>query len=152
MAEPQTPSAAGVHRPRQPAQAPATEELLRLLSRSADGVFAVDGKQRIVFWSEAAADLLNCPARQALGRYCYEVVLGRDYEGHPFCRRDCPTIRAARRGRGVPNYDISCQRNGEEVWLNISIVPVGRKAPGGPLAIHLIRDVSARRRSERLAH
>ena len=151
MAEPQTPLAGGVRRLWQWTEAPATEELLRLLCRSADGVFAVDGKQRIVFWSEAAADLLRCPASQALGKYCYELVLGRDYRGHPFCRRNCPTIRAARRGCGVPNYDIACQREGEEVWLNISIVPVARWLPGGPLAIHLIRDVSARRRSERLA-
>jgi len=151
MAGPQALSAAGVHRPRQRAEAPATQELLRLLSSSADGVFAVDGKQRIVFWSEAAADLLNCPAGQALGRYCHEVVLGRDYEGHPFCRRNCPTMRAARRGCGVPNYDIACRRNGNDVWLNVSIVPVPRRRAGEPMAIHLVRDVSKRRHAERLA-
>jgi PAS domain S-box-containing protein len=151
MTGPQALSATGVHRPRQRAEAPATEEFLRLLSSSADGVFAVDGKQRIVSWSEAAADLLNCPAGQALGRYCYEVVLGRDYEGHPFCRRNCPTMRAARRGCGVPNYDIACRRNGDNVWLNVSIVPVPHARPGAAVAIHLIRDVSKRRRSERLA-
>ena len=151
MAEPQAQSAAGVHRLRQQAEAPATEGLLQLLSRSADGVFAVDGKQRIVFWSEAAADLLNCPGGQALGRYCYEVVLGRDYEGHPFCRRNCPTMRAARRGCGVPNYDIACRRNGDDVWLNVSIVPVPHARPGAAVAIHLVRDISKRRHSERLA-
>lgn len=129
----------------------AIADSLQLLARSSDGVFAVDGKQRIVFWSEAAGDLLHCPASQALGKYCYEVVLGRDYADHPFCRRDCPTIRAARRGQGVSNFDIACWRDGEEVWLNVSIVPVPRSVAGGPGAIHLIRDVSKRRRSERLA-
>lgn len=127
------------------------DDLLRLLARSADGVFAVDGKQRIMFWSKAAEELLGRPAKQVLGKHCYEVVLGRDYEGHPFCRRNCPTIRAARRGQSVPNYDVACQRGGEDVWLNISIVPVSSQATGGPLAIHLIRDVSARRRFECLA-
>ncbi len=129
----------------------AIADTLRLLSRSADGVFAVDGKQRIVSWSEAAADLLDCPAGQALGRYCYEVVLGRDYEGHPFCRRNCPTMRAARRGCSVPNYDIACRRNGDDIWLNASIVPVPGARPGEAVAIHLVRDVSKRRHAERLA-
>jgi len=128
-----------------------TADILQLLACSSDGVYAVDGKQRIIFWSEAAEDLLRCPASRALGKYCYEIVLGRDYAGHPFCRRDCPTIRAARRGQGVGNFDISCWRDGEDVWLNVSIVPVPRSVAGGPGAIHLIRDVSKRRRSEQLA-
>jgi len=126
------------------------EQLLRLLARSADGVFAVNTDQRIVFWSAAAEELVGRPAREVLGKYCYEVILGNDYGGHPFCRRNCPTIRAARRGRGVPNYDIACRRNGEEVWLNVSLVPL-TDMRGDATAIHMIRDVSQRRRSERLA-
>ena len=129
---------------------PSAEEFLRLLARSADGVFAVDGSQRIVFWSAGAEELVGRPASEVLGKYCYQVILGNDYEGHPFCRRDCPTIRAAQRGRSVPNYDIACCKNGEEVWLNISIVPVAGMR-GEAQAIHMIRDVSQRRRSERLA-
>ena len=124
---------------------------MRLLARSDDGVFAVDADQRIVFWSAAAEELLGRPTREVLGRYCYDVILGTDYEGHPFCRRECPAIKAARRGRGVPNYDIACRKNGAEIWLNVSIVPVPRSVAGDATAIHMIRDVSQRRRSERLA-
>lgn len=140
------------HRSRCPRpEAPSVQELLRLLSRSADGVFAVDGAQRVIFWSSAAEELLDRPAAKALGRPCYEVVLGRDYQGHPFCRRHCPVIKAVRRGRSVSNYDVVCPRNGEEMWLNVSIVPVPPTPTHGPVAIHLVRDVSTRRRSERLA-
>jgi len=127
------------------------EGILKLLARSADGVFAVDADQRIVSWSAAAEELVGRSAGDVIGRYCYEVVLGNDYEGHPFCRPDCPGIKAARRGRSVPNYDIACQKNGGEVWLNVSIVPVPCRVTGEALAIHMIRDVSQRRRSERLA-
>lgn len=146
----QSPAKASRRTPRGRKRAAPAEELLRLLARSADGVFAVDASQRIVFWSAAAEELLGLPAREVLGKYCYQLILGNDYEGHPFCRRDCPAIRAARRGRGVPNYDIACRRDDEEIWLNVSIVPVtgGR---GEAKAIHLIRDVSQRRLSERLA-
>ncbi len=127
------------------------EGFLRLLARSADGLFAVDADQRVVFWSAAAQELLGLPASEVVGKPCYEVVLGRDYEGHPFCRQDCPTIKAVRRGRRVPNFDIACDRNGGEVWLNVTIVPVPRSMTGEAMAVHMVRDVSQRRRSERLA-
>ena len=125
--------------------------LLNLLSRSADGVFAVDGDQRIVYWSPAAAQLLGVSAREAIGKYCQDVIQGDDYEGHAFCRPNCPTVRAARQGHAVTNYDISPSDGAEERWLNISIVPVPESASGQPLAIHLVRDVSKRRRAEQLA-
>lgn len=127
------------------------DDLLNILARSEDGVFAVDKRQRIIFWSAAAERLLHQTAAKVMGKYCYEVVLGRDYEGHPFCRRNCPAIRAARRGWGVPNFDIACRPNGEEIWLNVSIVPTPHSRASGPVATHLFRDVSKRRQSERLA-
>ena len=126
-------------------------DLLRMLARSPDGVFAVDADQRIVFWSESAEELLRHPAADVLGKRCYRVILGRDYENHPFCRRNCPTIRAVRRGSGVANFDIACPRGDDQVWLNVSIVPVRGNSRKEPMAIHMFRDVSGRRRSERLA-
>ncbi len=128
-----------------------TQDLLRLTARSDDGVYAVNADQRIIFWSANAESLIGLKDREVLGRNCYDVVLGSDYEGHPFCRSDCPTIKAARRGRGVPNFDIELSRNGKEKWLNVSIVPVPRSLTGEAMAIHMVRDVSQRRRSERLA-
>lgn len=145
------PSAQNNRPPRQRKTAAPAQRVLRLLARSADGVFAVDADQRVVFWSAATEELVGRPASEVAGKLCYEVIPGRDYEGHPFCRRDCPAIKAARRGRGVPNFDIAFRTNGEEVWLNVSIVPVSRRMIGDAMAIHMIRDVSRRRRSERLA-
>ncbi len=147
----QQPWARGGGKPRRQVRHTQSDAVLALLARSADGVFAVDAEQRIVFWSAVTEELLGCPATEVLGRYCYEVILGNDYEGHAFCRRECPAIEAARQGRGVPNYDIACRRNGDEVWLNVSIVPVPDSVAGEAVAIHMVRDVSQRRRSERLA-
>ncbi len=126
-------------------------ELLRTLARSSDGVYAVDADQRIVFWSESAAELLQRPAADVLGQRCYQVILGRDYDDHPFCRRNCPTICAVRRGSSVENFDITYPQRDVEIWLNVSIVPVSGNSQTGPMAIHMVRDVSGRRRSERLA-
>ena len=129
----------------------ATGDLLRMLARSSDGVFATDADQRIVFWSESAGELLHHPAAYALGKRCYQVILGRDYEDHPFCRSNCPTIRAVRRGSSVANFDIACPHGDNQVWLNVSIVPVRVNGRKGPMAIHMVRDVSGRRQAERLA-
>lgn len=127
------------------------EKMLSLLARSADGVFAVDADQQVISWSSAAEELTGQRARDVIGKPCYEVVAGADYQGQIFCRRNCPTIRSARRGQSVPNFDLACNRNGEETWLNVTIIPVPSSEMGEAMAIHLIRDVSQRRRAERLA-
>ncbi len=126
-------------------------DLLRMLASSSDGVFAVDADQRIVSWSDSAEELLQHPAADVLGKPCYRVTLGRDYDNHPFCRINCPTIRAVRRGISVTNFDIACPHGDDQIWLNVSIVPVRGNRRKAPMAIHMVRDVSARRRSERLA-
>ncbi len=127
-------------------------EVLRLLSESADGVYAVDKKQKVVFWSRAAEKITGYSAEEVLGHPCYEVMNGRDYEENTFCRRNCPTMIAVRRGSSVPNYDIGSRtKDGRDIWLNMSIVPIRRRRREGPLAVHLFRDVTSRRRAERLA-
>lgn len=121
-------------------------KLLSLVSRSADGVFAVDGEQRIVFWSERAEAALRKPAAGMLGERCYRAILGGDYED-PFCRRNCPTIQALHRGEGIENFSISCPRGDAWVSLNVSVIPVLENGAGGPMAIHMFRDVSRRPQS-----
>ncbi len=131
----------------------ALDALLEVVGASNDGVYAVNAQQEITYWSPSAEKILGYKASEALGKYCYEFMLGEDYDRQPFCRRDCPTIVAARRGRGVPAYDIcSRTRSGRDVWVSMSIIPAGNKIDGGPVAIHLFRDVTDRRLSESLAN
>ncbi len=131
----------------------ALDALLKVVGASSDGVYAVDARQQITYWSPSAEKILGYKPSEALGKYCYEFMLGEDYDRQPFCRRDCPTIVAARRGRGVPAYDIcSRTKSGRHLWVSMSIIPAGNKINGGPVAIHLFRDVTDRRLSESLAN
>ncbi len=124
--------------------------VLQLLGASCDGVYAVDSNQHITYWSPSAERIMGFKESEALGRLCYEFMVGEDYDGQPFCRHDCPTIVAARRGRGVPAYDIGSKtKSGAGIWVSMSIVPGG--AGTSATAIHLFRDVTERRRSESLA-
>lgn len=118
---------------------------------TADGLFAVDGAQRIVRWSASAQQLLGYAPEEVLGRPCYEVIGGRDSQNYRFCRRACPIMTNARRGRPTRDYDVLARtRDGADIWVNISILLV--KGQGrSPLVLHLMRDVTEQRRVEALA-
>jgi DNA-binding NarL/FixJ family response regulator len=79
-------------------------------------------------------------------------VAGGDYEGHPFCRPNCPVITAARKGQPSPNYDVLARPPGApSVWLNVSILVLEVADHEEPITVHLVRDVSKRRKAEILA-
>jgi DNA-binding CsgD family transcriptional regulator len=86
-----------------------------------------------------------------LGKKCYEMIGGREGPNTPYCRRNCPVISNARRGRVTPDYDLSCTTaDGKAKWLNFSIlVPVS--SPIRARAVHLFRDVTRRREVEDFA-
>lgn len=113
---------------------------------TADGMFVVDPGQRIVSWNQAAEELIGYPAEDIVGQRCHEVMCGRETAPRPYCRRNCPVIMNARRGRPTRDYDLLCQTaNGERKWLNFTIlVPRGAVARGH--AIHVFRDVTRQRR------
>jgi PAS domain S-box-containing protein len=115
---------------------------------TSDGAFGVDRNQRIVWWSPSAQRILGFRSEEVMGKPCYEVIAGRDSGKYGFCRRNCPVMVNARRGRPTPDYDISCVLpSGEEKWLNVSVI-VPSKGRGNLQALHLFRDVSRRRRTE----
>ncbi|MBI4201808.1 MAG: PAS and helix-turn-helix domain-containing protein [Chloroflexi bacterium] len=118
---------------------------------SHDGMFSVDEQQRIIHWSPRAESILGLKAEDVLGKPCHEVVGGRDTRNFRFCRRNCPVLLNALKGRTTPDYDILCTvPEGEGKWLNISVaIPAGDRWPFQ--VVHLFRDVTQRRRSEEFA-
>jgi PAS domain S-box-containing protein len=118
---------------------------------TADGMFAVDSEQRIVYWSDSAERILGHTSRQVIGKRCYDVLGGRDSRNFRFCRRDCPVLVSAGKGRATADYDVLCSTpSGEEKWLNVSVaVPRDNHWPFKLL--HLFRDVTGRRRTEESA-
>lgn len=125
---------------------------LDVYAQTGDGVYAVDSQQRIVYWGLSAQRALGFKADEVLGQHCYSVISGTDYEGQRFCRRNCPTITSAKKGKVVDNYDIlSHRKDGSPVWLNISVLVPPESSLNGLCAVHLVRDVTERRRSEELA-
>lgn len=91
---------------------------------STDGMFLTDDRQRIVAWSSAAQRMLGFSADEAVGRTCYQVVMGREPDGHPVCGRNCPVTRNARRGRGTASYEVvaHCRDGGAKHLSNTVLV------------------------------
>lgn len=120
--------------------------------KTADGMFCVDSDQQIVYWSDTAEALLGYRGEEVLGKQCHDVLCGRDAQNHRFCRKNCPVVANARRGRATPDYDVLSQRkDGSDVWVNVSVLVLKGPRARRPYVMHLLRDVTERRRVERLA-
>jgi PAS domain S-box-containing protein len=114
--------------------------------RTRDGLFVTDIEQRITYWSATAERLLGIEAAEALGRPCFEVLLGFDFSGHPFCRDRCPIALNAARGRPVQDYEIRVTaQEGRATHINNSVLLWPREG-GGFEVVHLFREVRRGRR------
>lgn len=72
-------------------------EAKAVLDGIVEGVYAVDGERRIRYLNERAAKLLGIDARDAVGRFCGDVLNPRPVGTELPCERLCP-IRHARQG------------------------------------------------------
>lgn len=122
--------------------------ILAILSRTADGVYAVDQAQRILFWNAAAERLLGYRADEVIGRLCHDIFNGEPRPGCLECGANCPVMIAAKQREPVPTYNLlSRTKDGNTVLLNVSvIVPPDDISPF--TTIHLFRDATHQLRYE----
>lgn len=119
--------------------------LAELFEGAAEAVYAVDAEQRIVFVNRAAESCFNADRSALIGQHCYELVAGTDYAGVCICRANCSTICAARRGEPVADYDVLMRPPGaQRRWVSMGIVVARVEGFASPLAVHMLRDASAR--------
>lgn len=127
------------------------KDILALISKTADAVFAIDREQRLVFWNDAAATLIGLSAQETLGKFCYEVLAGRDESGQLICQGNCGSLINALCQELVPTRDIVVRtKAGQEVWLNLSTVVVPSRWHDLFVLIHLFRDVSREKEAQRI--
>lgn len=127
-------------------------DVMNLITRTADGVFAIDSGDRIVLWNRSAEEILGFAPREVLGKFCYEVLPGRDPSGNLFCFRGCSVATMAKSGQLVRNYDVQMPtKAGNRVWLNVSILVIPVPRQNGPIIIHLFRHSEGPARIQALA-
>lgn len=119
------------------------KDVFALLSNTTDGVFAVDRDGQIVFWNDAAATLLGYEDHEVQGRFCFEVIAGRDASGTPVCQAHCRNRMRALRQELVPTHDMVVRtKAGREIWVNVSTLVVPSQWQDLIVSVHLFRDVS----------
>jgi PAS domain S-box-containing protein len=79
-----------------------SESLDRIVG-SDEAVFAIDRTDRIIVWNGACERLLGHSASLVLGRFCFDVMGGRDLFGNVHCYENCPVVHQI---RSVPEEPI----------------------------------------------
>lgn len=74
--------------------------------RSGDALFAFDEQLVVRAWNHAAEELTGVPAKEAVGRCCWELLGGTEPGGALVCHRGCPYARLARERWPVPSHDM----------------------------------------------
>ncbi len=116
-------------------------ELTELLESTADGAFAVNRNLKIVYWNQAAQEILGFDQDNTIGHPCYQVLQGLDEGNRPFCKAFCRVADAMSKREPVTSYDIrALTSKGDRQWLNISVVYQQRAKDEDALIIHLFRD------------
>lgn len=128
------------------------DSLFETLANAADGAFVIDEDQRIVFWNQAAQDILGYRPDEVIGQSCYDILKGRDDKDQVICRHHCHVASTAVTGSSVTSYD-TCTRakSGEMRWINVSILTFPNSDNVAPLVVHLFRDATQQRQNEQFA-
>ena len=128
------------------------ESLFQALANAADGAFVIDENQHIVYWNQAAQEVLGYTSEEVVGRACYEVLAGLGDKGQSVCRHHCYVAAIAATGSPVTSYDTSVNtKSGEPRWINVSILSFPAADNSNPLIVHLFRDATQKRQSEQFA-
>jgi PAS domain S-box-containing protein len=105
----------------------------------------------IEFWNRAAESILGHPAREVMGKPRCDVFAGSDVSGNRVCLPGCHVLTLVKMREPVRHFDILTRdRNGRQVWLNMSTLSMPHTGRGRRITLHLFRDITAARQMEAL--
>ena len=98
--------------------------LVGAIDSIAEGVYAVDRRRQITYWSEGAERITGYAAGEIVGRHCYANILNHvDEAGEVLCHGRCPLVAAMGDGkeRGASIY--LRHREGHRIGVNVRALP-----------------------------
>jgi len=111
-----------------------------ILHQAVDGSFAIDNKQRIIYWDSGCEELLGHSSHWALGRPCSSVLNGcKPGAGEQFCSTECPVAGLANGIPGPKTFPLDVEdRNGKSLSLTVSIALVPSTCKNNWHVMHLL--------------
>jgi PAS domain S-box-containing protein len=123
--------------------------LFQALTKTGDGAFVTDEDQRIIFWNQAATQIMGYTCEEVSGLPCHQVLEGHDDQGRLFCVEHCRIAKAALRDKAVKDYDISIFNKSDKVhWINLSTLTFPANGDESKMILHSFRDVTRKKQSE----
>lgn len=115
----------------------------RTLEAAGDGACIVTPDGRIGLWNGVAERTLGYGSDEVLGRPCREVFRATDGNGNRLCHEGCRMMALVRLGEVVHDFEMSTiRKDGQPVWLNVTLLPIPDGPGESPLLLHLFRDVT----------
>jgi PAS domain S-box-containing protein len=125
--------------------------LFDFLEHTADAAFTVTESGEICSWNSSAEALLGFGRDEVTGKTCFELFRGRGALGTPVCTEHCEVRDRAAHHRPIPDFDLELKtRSGRNVWANVSTMVHEDPKTGRRRIVHLMRNVTDRKRTEAL--
>ncbi len=113
-----------------------------IVDTSHEGVWAVDHASRTTYVNRRAAEMLGYRPEEMLGRTVFEFI---DEALHDEARQ----IRERRHAGVNEQFDFRLRhRDGSNIWVTVAASPIVDRAGTVVGAIHMIADITARKRAE----
>jgi PAS domain S-box-containing protein len=124
--------------------------LFQALASAADGAFVVNKEQHIIYWNQAAQDILGHAFAEIFDQPCYDILAGCNDEGRLICHDHCRVGVKALSGELITNYDTRVRTKEDGLrWINMSTFTFPANGDGiGPVLVHLFRDVTQKKQQE----
>lgn len=123
-------------------------ELMAIFNGIRDGMYTVDQDFKILSANKAFAESVGLPIEDIMGKLCYELVSKQDVpcegDGH-----SCPAKRSFARGLPAVNVHRRFEKNGREIYLEITAMPLIAGDGKVSQAILLSREITSKYLAEK---
>lgn len=128
------------------------EQVETMVREAGAAALATDQDNRVVAWNEAAEELLEHPAEDALGAPLGRFLEARDVFGNRLCDDVCALHAMVRNSESVQSFDLDLVPDGDgdgrPVRVAVSVVVVLSPTPGSYHLVYFLRPRRQRRRAD----
>lgn len=115
-----------------------------IVGSTAGAAFAVDTAGRVLAWNAGAEELFGYAASRTIGRFCWDVVQGRDPFENAYCGPHCPLIEMAVQRQAIHRCDLLYRNaKGETTRAAVNSFIVPGRSPAEMAIVHFLDSVPA---------